>query len=340
MHLRGRGCPRYKFEKVALLKRGSKEEFVQRSKEIHGDKYDYSKVEYVNARTDVCLTCKIHSDFLVTPDNHIGKESGCPRCAGIAIGKANSERLLGTTHNYFAPSLQKRTAAFLEKSRMVHGDTFDYSKTVYRSNKHVIVVGCRKHGDFQTLPGRHARGAGCPICAIEGRRTQQEDFISRSIIIHGEKYDYSKVDYHTGTEKVVIVCPKHGAFLQSPSKHLAGKGCLACSESHGEREIAKWLDCNSIAYEREKIFSGCVNPTTGHKLKFDFFIPDKNLCVEFDGEQHSVERQSGIFRGSLEKIKQRDGIKNEFCKSSGIRLLRIPHTEINRVGEILVSYAS
>ena len=110
-------------------------------------------------------------------------------------------------------------------------------------------------------------------------------FVEKARKIHGNKYDYSKVNYINAQTKVKITCPEHGEFWQKPNNHLNGKSCPLCSESHGEREIRKLLDKYGIRYEREKTFDD-LNGIGGGQLRFDFYLPDHNMCIEFDGEQH------------------------------------------------------
>lgn len=318
-----------------MSRRITTEQFVACSRKIHGETYDYSRTSYIAAKKKVEITCRKHGIFSVTPDNHIRRHSGCPLCASRRRGEINSRKLRGRHHNNFSSSLSKRFADFLAKSRIVHGDRYDYSLVKYKSKRAVIELICSKHGKFETLPGRHMRGSGCPVCARENRRKNQDEFIRDAILIHGGKYDYSRVSYWNCKTKVIIGCLIHGEFLQSPNKHLCGHGCSRCRESHGERAIAKWLDFHGIKHEREKLFDGCVNPFTGKNLRFDFYIPNRNMCIEFDGEQHSVIRTQGIFAGTIEKIRKRDEMKDNFCSVSGIRLLRVRHSDFQNLDRIL-----
>jgi hypothetical protein len=311
------------------------EDFIVMAQKIHGETYDYSEVCYTIAKEAVRIICREHGVFEVTPDNHIRRHSGCPKCANKIIGRLTSKRLKGSHHNNFEDSLSKRFENFLSRSKKIHGDTYDYSLVVYKNKRDSIKLICDKHGVFETLPSRHIRGAGCPTCAIECRKKKQDDFINEARAIHGQKYDYSEVSYQNYETKVVIRCPIHGEFLQSPSKHLSGHGCLICRESHGEKSIAKWLDSHNIKYEREKSFNDCVSPLTGSKLRFDFYIPERNTCIEFDGEQHFIHRTTGIFKGTIDKIRIRDLAKDCFCSKREIRLLRIPFLKIGNVNKIL-----
>ena len=189
--------------------------FIEKAKEIHGDKYDYSKVEYINAKTKVIIICKEHGDYLQQSNLHL-KGSGCVKC----FRDKN-------------PLLQKSNITdFIEKAKKIHGDTYDYSKVEYiKSNEKVIII-CKEHGEFLQTPNKHLQG-GCKICGFskqtKKRTKSKEKFIIEAIEIHGDKYDYSKVDYINNMYKVIIICKKHGEFLQVAGSHLQGHGCKTCS---------------------------------------------------------------------------------------------------------------
>ena len=124
------------------------------------------------------------------------------------------------------------TEEFIAKAKTVHGDKYDYSKSLdLRSNQKVIIT-CPYHGDFEQTPSNHMYGFGCNSCAREvvesARRITFDDFVCRAISVHGERYSYKQETYKNTTSKMVIVCSKHGDFMQSPKKHLMGRGCPVC----------------------------------------------------------------------------------------------------------------
>jgi len=151
-----------------------------------------------------------------------------------------------------------------------------------------------------------------------------KDFIEKSKLIHGDKYDYSKVIYKGNKEKVKIICPKHDEFFQTPSDHKQGKGCSKCKMSKGEFKIMNYLNDNNIKFYCEYRFSNCRDKLP---LPFDFYLPNYNMCIEYDGEQHfkEVKIWNGVI-GLSERIKK-DKIKNEYCLKNNIKLLRIKYNE-------------
>lgn len=115
---------------------------------------------------------------------------------------------------------------FISKAKEIHGEKYDYSKTIYKDNRSNIIVTCPEHGEFKLKPKEHLNGKGCPECAEKER--DKAEFIRRAREIHGDKYGYSLVDYKKPFINVIIICPKHGKFMQRPSVHLTGRGCSEC----------------------------------------------------------------------------------------------------------------
>ncbi len=160
------------------MKRKTNTKFIEECKQIHGDKYDYSKVNYVNARTKVCIICPVHGEFWQLPSLHIGQKCGCPLCNG---------------------TFKKTKTMFVEEARKVHGDKYDYSKVNYVNNSIKVCIICPEHGEFWQTASGHLRGRGCPKCGLksiaEKKLLTTEEFIKRSKKIHSDEYDYSKVHY-------------------------------------------------------------------------------------------------------------------------------------------------
>lgn len=189
------------------------EEFIARAKQVHGDKYNYSLVEYVNAHTKIKIICPVHSVFEQTPDGHL--KHGCSKCSGNA---------------------KMNTALFIEKAKQVHNGKYNYSKSVYKNNSTYLTIICPEHGEFQQTPAAHWKGAGCPFCAGNLKMTADE-FVTRAKKVHGDAYGYSKVNYSGIDNKVKIVCRKHNyEFEQTPNNHLHGQGCPICrNEKIGDK---------------------------------------------------------------------------------------------------------
>ena len=202
--------------------RDNKERFIEKARKVHGGKYDYSKVKYVDSTTKVYIICPQHGEFHQTPQGHL-RGNGCPLCSNQKKGRI--------------PRLT--TEEYVQRAREVHGDKYDYSKTVYRNSHEKICVTCPIHGDFLILPINHVyqQKQGCPKCT--NRHLTTEDIINLFKGVHGNKYDYSKVEYTKMHAKVCIICPIHGEFHQTPSKHLLGQGCKKCGAVERARKRTK-----------------------------------------------------------------------------------------------------
>jgi very-short-patch-repair endonuclease len=204
--------------------------FINKSREIHGLKYNYCNVNYIIAKTHVNIICVYHGEFPQTPDNHLRKR-GCPKC------KYRDRK----------PGQYKKsnTEDFKEKSKMVHGDNYDYSKVDYKRVDESVIIICRIHGEFPQKPSIHLGGSGCTKCGYElvsNKLTmEQEDFIKKCKEIHDDKYDYSKVIYKNSKEKVIIICKKHNwEFEQEAHGHLCGNGCSKCSGNY-KKSTDEWI---------------------------------------------------------------------------------------------------
>ena len=181
------------------------ENFVARAKQLYGNKYDYSKVVYVNSGTKVCIICPNHGEFWITPNNFLNNHA-CPTCSGR----------------------QRITKEILiERSLRKHKDKYDYSKVDYQGLSIPVTIICPKHGEFQQKPSGHMNGNGCPMC-YGSPKSSTEEFIKKAKAIYGNVYDYSKADYKGNKEKVCVICPDHGEFWVTPNNHLRGSRCPEC----------------------------------------------------------------------------------------------------------------
>ena len=209
---------------------------------------------------------------------------------------------------------------FIERSKKIHGDKYDYSQLTYINNSTPVKIIYEGNIYYQN-PNNHLRGFKCEN--IKGLTT--EEFILKSRKIHGDKYDYSLVDFKNVRSKIKIIY--NGLiYEQLAYLHLEGKGPRGTENrsSKGEEFISNFLKMNAIKYIRQHWYSECRNILP---LPFDFYLPDLNLLIEYDGRQHfeSIDLWGG--EEEFEKRKINDNIKNSFCEKNGIPLLRISHLE-------------
>lgn len=211
------------------------------------------------------------------------------------------------------------TEEYIKKCREIYGDKYDYSKVVFINSKTPVTIICPKHGEFKQIPYVHLNGHSCPYCSRDKQRDllkkDTTDFIEDAKKIHGDKYDYSKVEYVNNKTKVTIICPKHGEFKQTPSEHLRGFGCPICKSSHLERDIRKLLNENNIVFEEQKRFDWLGLQS------LDFFIPSKNIAIECQGKQHfkPLKFFGGINGYTAQK--ERDIRKEKLCTDNHINVL-------------------
>jgi len=286
--------------------RQTKEGFIEKSNNIHNFEYDYSLVEYINNKTKVKIICKEHGEFEQRPDNHIQKQK-CPLCVNTNI-KSNKDE-------------------FILKSKIKFGNLYDYSLVEYINNKTKIRIICKEHGIFEQKPDLHLSKSvktPCLECTSKSRMVDYDDIINRMSIKHNNFYDYSKFIYTGQNNKSIIICPNHGEFEQLVLAHLNGSGCKKCNNSKGELIISNILDTLNIDYKTEYKFDDCIHKK---KLLFDFYLPNHNTCIEFNGKQHYEEVDFFGGKKYLELIKKRDNIKRQYCKNNNIVLIEIKYNQ-------------
>lgn len=183
--------------------------FIEKAQKIWGDRFDYSKTNYTNYKTKVVIICKKHGPWNQTPSQHLNKK-GCYQC-----GRIQSR-----------DKLVRNKQQVIKKFRMVHQNKYDYSKMEYHNAHKKICIICKNHGEFWQTPTHHQDGMGCPHCAWNPPRTQ-EDILLEFKRKHGNFYDYSKTIYLKKKSKVIIICPIHGQFEQTPDDHIKS-GCRRC----------------------------------------------------------------------------------------------------------------
>lgn len=356
-HLHGQGCPECKKEE--RIKNGQ-DKFIKMGGVIHNGKYDYSKVNYINNRTKVCIICPEHGEFWQEPSSHLSG-CGCPKCA-------NKNKTLDEVIGH---------------CKEVHGDKYDYSllTTPNLSIKQKII--CKKCGNiFEMSLNNHIyQKQGCKFCSHRSYAYTTDEFIKRAREIHGDRYDYSKVKYKNKYEKVCIICPEHGEFWQMPDKHVNSKqGCPKCSSFHKmntdefiQKAIEKhgnWFDYSNVDYKNNDTKVCIVCPEHGefwqtphshlqgkgcpkcheennvNEIKLfnflnenydgeiisqykdtwlngqtlDIYIPSKKIGIEYQGIQHF--RPVKFFGGikKYEYTKSKDKEKYDKCKANGVKL--------------------
>lgn len=268
------------------------DKFIERAKNIHGNRYDYSQVEYIHNAKPVRIICKEHGEFLQTPNVHL-KPCNCPQCAGAG---------------------KKNTKIFIEQAKKIHGDKFNYSKVDYKKDREKVIIICSTHGEFLQLPNSHLQGHGCNKCKHE-TKSSKDSFLKKAINKHGFLYDYSKLEYKGSKQKVTIICPTHGDFEIIAYHHLSGKGCPKCFLK-AQAKIFNMIILNFP--NLEIIWEARLEWLKGQR--FDIYIPSINMAIEYNGKQHyePIDYMGG--NNEFLKTQQRDIIKREKCLQNNCEL--------------------
>lgn len=249
----------------------------------HGDRYDYSRVEYTGNKAKVEIVCAIHGPFWMAPNSH-QQGNGCPKCG----------------RESFREKVSFGLEDFLAKAKKAHGERYDYSTVVFNCFQQPVEITCRKHGTFKQNARSHTRGNGCPECAYEAslgekldRRATKEEVLQKFANTHSDKYDYSRFEYVSSKEKVEIICRKHGSFWQTPEQHASGSGCKACANetagSYLKYSLRRLLD-----HLRD-----CQEEDYGYEDLIDRYEGDMNALVNQDLTTRVRCRDHGYFNQNI-----------------------------------------
>jgi very-short-patch-repair endonuclease len=274
--------------------------FISKANKIHKNRYDYSKVNYINAKIKVTIICREHGDFQQTPSNHLSNYN-CQKCA---------------------KNFQLNTDSFIEKAKVIHNDKYDYSKVEYVNTDTQIIIICREHGEFIQIPDFHInRKCGCPKCSNNVKLNILE-FIEKAEKIHGNKYDYSKVEYVNNYTSVIIICKKHGEFLQKPFVHLLQHGCPSCINKTEYKFYEKIKEFYPTIKRQYKV-EWCKNK---QRLPFDFAIEELKIIIELDGEQHFTQVSNWT---SPETQIEKDKYKTVCANQNGFSVIRLLQDDVS-----------
>jgi hypothetical protein len=233
-HLSGGGCKKCVYESLCQRSRIPWETYKQTLISVHGDLYDYSKVQWNGVDNHITVICKKHGEFNIRAQSH-KQGRGCAKCSNESTIQYN----------------KLNTKTFIERSIKIWGETYDYSKVDYSDSTQKIRIICRVHGEFDQLPSNHYK-YGCPSCGrkLNVRNNELKDrcrreFVEKANKIHKNKYTYDHSNYIDAVTKVIVTCATHGDFNVSPNNHLRGKGCPACGlESVRISKVKSFDECN------------------------------------------------------------------------------------------------
>lgn len=286
-----------------------RKDFLESARSVHGSKYSYPNLKYINNTAYITIKCPEHGEFKQTPKNHL-RGHGCPKCGNNFIG----------------------TEEFIRRARAIHGDKYDYSHTEYgETGLDDVEIRCPNHGIFLQCAYDHLQGNGCKKCLVESKRLSTEEFINRSSAVHSNKYDYSKTNYgDSGLDKVCIICPDHGEFWQRPDGHLyAGRGCPKCAAiTSGPHQVASGLIPAGVKIVNND--RSVINP-----YEIDIWVPEHHLGIEIHGAYWHGLRDNN--REAHRRLKFLHHIKASLASEVDINLLQLWEHEINEKPELVRS---
>lgn len=312
--VRGSDC----FE-CAAIKRGRKrakthEQFVEEVRNVNPDITVVGT--YINAGTKIEFRCKEGHKWVTTPSNVLMGKT-CLTCANIQS------------------SLRQRKSheQFVEEVRNLHPDITVVGEYVNSNTK--IEFMCSKGHVWKSAPSNLLSGCSCPFC--KGEKISALKFKTHEQFL-GEVLELG-IDvtvlgtYHSAREHILCRCNKcNHEWMITPNNLLRGFGCPKCKKSKGEQAVEEYLITHNIVFETQKRFADCIDQ---RPLPFDFYLPEYNMLIEYQGAQHYMVTHR---MGDEEKLiyrQKHDCIKREYCKAKGINLLEIPYTNLNQVSEIL-----
>lgn len=278
------------------------DQFINKSREVHGDKYDYSLSVYNNKHSVVKIICPNHGVFEQMAGEHV-KGCGCKEC----------------TYERYRKDYLLTTEDFKIKASVKHNNFYDYSKSVYTGWENKIIVTCPEHGDFKPKAGHHLSGMLCKKCGIkqasEKKTKKEEDIIKELGKIHNYKYTYPNLNYTSSKGFINVQCEEHGEFSPRYTNHYQGGGCLKCflskASSEAEKEVLEFVyNLNNKAEAN--------NYTLLNFKELDIYIHDIKLGIEYNGLYwHSDE------------YKKNEGhkLKTDLCNDKGIELIQIYEDE-------------
>ena len=329
-HLSGDGCKKCANEKISKeIIEKSKNKFVSHANNIHNNKYDYSKVNYISAIEKIIIICQNHGDFEQIPTSHLNG-NGCKKCANEKV----KERM-SIPWEIYKEDLIK-----------IFNNKYNYSKVIWKGVEIDIIVECPIHGEFEIRPAYHKTGRGCNRCSkidfIPYNKLDTQKFIEKSIEIWGNKYDYSKTKYVDSKNKVIIICRKHGDFEQMPQQHYI-YDCRLCRCSNRYSKISiEWLSFMEIKHSLKIIHAkneGEFN-IPNSRYKADGYCKETNTIYEFHGDfwhgnpniylSTNINKKNGKTFGELYKNTLN---KEQHIREMGFNLITIWESEWTKLNK-------
>ncbi len=273
--IQNKSCKQCGIEKFSKSNTKTKEYWLEKFTQVHGDKFDYSKSVFKGTNDKILIICENKHEFFQSPSKH-SSGTKCPYCAG---------------------NIKYTFDDILKKFKSRHGDKYGYDKVIFTSIHKKVKIFCKDHGYFEQEPVGHYNGSGCPGCAHNTTVTEKE-WIKRFKSIHGDKYLYDKVKYKSIHEHIIIDCIQHGEFLQTPAAHYHQKqGCPTCGIGWNSERIINFI----TDIRNEDVLE--MDP-----VELNMLITQGKLPKEFEELVFTLE---GTKENSLKTLKEKLGIEDD-----------------------------
>lgn len=313
--------------------------FIKAAKEVHGNRFDYSKVQYLKSRLPVTIICKQHGRFYPEPASHL-RGTGCSKCTGnykkdfqkfkseAAAKHANNYSYDGSSytgykgnisiickHGVYTCTVSQhlygrccslcatgiKTQKFVKAAQEVHKGLYQYTKTIFLGSLQEVEIVCKIHGSFFRIASEHLRGQGCRDCAVgKANDLKRKAFITKAKKVHGDLFNYDKVTYPLQKGRIEIVCKLHGSFLQAPATHLVGSGCPDCVAKSYSNIAINWIEQYAFTHRLKSI---------QHALNGgEYLIPSTRFKVDgYHPRSNTVfEFHGDAFHGNPNRYKPQD----------------------------------
>ena len=323
------------------------EEFIEKLRAVYGDDYDYSKVNYTNNRTAIRLKCKKHGNVFERLPLNLLKGWGCPSC-----NKEQGKTWTNTIACSYDPqqrSVRWTTKRFIAESKARFGDdVFDYSQCVYKNNDTPVTLTHEQSGKvFSVLPYEHLRHDEC----YYGERryyqgttdAEKIHFIVKRIRENVSHKVYIPMQHIEDSRKTIkCICPVHGVFYTNLARIYNGVCCPECQmptgESIGERNVRKYLTSKGIVFLQEYRIED--SKYFDNNARVDFYLPEHNIFIEFQGEQHYGIGNENVSHGrrTFKEQKKRDDSLRKYAFDKRIELIEVPFFFRNHVKDYLDKY--
>ena len=300
------------------------EEFREKANERFGVKFRYIREFREGSNTYIEYECPVHGIIRQTKYSHLKSKFGCKKCADESnrIYKSNEE--------------------LIDACKKLHNNKYEYLEVDYTNLQKPMKIKCNvadefgEHGVFYQKYANHFNNKeGCPLCGKTHGITL-ERFINKANKKHNFKYTYENAVYKDAHTKLLITCPEHGDFLQTPNDHLSGYGCPKCRSSHMETKTRQLLTEYNIKFEEQKQFDWLIFKKRG-RMKLDFYLPDYDMAIECQGEQHFYPIEYYHGKEKFEIIKERDEFKKKLCEENNVSIEYINYYDNleNKLNDIL-----